>query len=111
MTNTTAGLALRSTDRATPVVLLALFMLLGSGLTALWSRFHIVGLVTAILVAGLVVANNPSLFLGRHHRQQLHAAGLAPLLPAGGDQAPQRHPPRHPGLRHSRQRLRRLPLG
>ena len=30
MTDTTAGLALRSTDRATPVVLLALFMLLGS---------------------------------------------------------------------------------
>ena len=64
MTNTTAGLALRSTDRATPLVLLALFMLLGSGLTALWSRFHVAGLVTAILVAGLVVANNPSLFLG-----------------------------------------------
>ena len=37
MTDTTAGLALRSTDRATPLVLLALFMLLGSGLTALWS--------------------------------------------------------------------------
>ena len=39
-------------------------MLLGSGLSALWSRFHIGGLVTAVLVAGLVVANNPSLFLG-----------------------------------------------
>ena len=64
MTDTTAGLALRSTDRATPLVLLALFMLLGSGLSALWSRFHIAGLVTAVLVAGLVVANNPSLFLG-----------------------------------------------
>ncbi len=64
MTDTTAGLALRSTDRATPLVLLALFMLLGSGLTALWSRIHIAGLITAILVAGLVVANNPSLFLG-----------------------------------------------
>ena len=64
MTRTEAGLALRSTDRATPVVLLALFMLLGSGLSALWSRVHIVGLVTAVLVAGLVVANNPSLFLG-----------------------------------------------
>ena len=37
MTDTTAGLALRSTDRATPLVLLALVMLLGSGLTALWS--------------------------------------------------------------------------
>ncbi len=64
MTNTTAGLALRSTDRATPLVLLALFMLLASGLTALWSRFSIPGLVTAVLVAGLVVANNPSIFLG-----------------------------------------------
>ncbi len=64
MTNTTAGLALRSTDRATPVILLALVMLLGSGLTALWSRFHVMGLVTTILVAGLVIANNPSLFLG-----------------------------------------------
>ena len=64
MTDTTAGLALRSTDRATPLVLLALCMLLGSGLSALWSRLHVAGLVTAILVAGLVVANNPSLFLG-----------------------------------------------
>jgi hypothetical protein len=64
MTDTTAGLALRSTDRATPLVLLALFMLLASGLTALWSRFSIPGIVTALLVAGLVVANNPSIFLG-----------------------------------------------
>ncbi len=64
MTDTTAGLALRSTDRATPLVLLALFMLLGSGLTALWNRFSVAGLATTILVAGLVVANNPSIFLG-----------------------------------------------
>ncbi|HEY6430232.1 MAG TPA: alpha-(1-_3)-arabinofuranosyltransferase family protein, partial [Acidimicrobiales bacterium] len=64
MTNTTAGLALRSTDRATPVVLLALAMLLGSGLTALWRRLSVVGVTTALLVAGLVVANNPSLFNG-----------------------------------------------
>ena len=64
MTNTTAGLALRSTDRATPLVLLALFMLLGSGLTALWSRLSVVGLTTSVLVAGLVVVNIPSLFLG-----------------------------------------------
>ncbi len=64
MTDTTAGLALRSTDRATPLVLLALAMLLASGLTALWNRVSVAGLVTALLVAGLVVANNPSLFLG-----------------------------------------------
>ena len=64
MTDTTAGLALRSTDRATPVVLLALFMLLGSALTALWLRRSFVGLVTALAVGGLVIANNPSLFNG-----------------------------------------------
>ncbi len=64
MVNTTAGLALRSTDRATPVVLLALAMLLGSALTALWRRVSIVGIVTAVLVGGLVIANNPSLFNG-----------------------------------------------
>jgi hypothetical protein len=64
MTNTTAGLALRSTDRATPVLLLALAMLLGSAVTALWRRLSIAGITTALLVAGLVVANNPSLFNG-----------------------------------------------
>ncbi len=64
MTDTTAGLALRSTDRATPLVLLALVMLLASGLTALWNRVSIAGLTATVLVAGLVVANIPSLFLG-----------------------------------------------
>ncbi len=64
MTNTTAGLALRSTDRATPLVLLALSMLLASGLTALYRRLTVVGIVTAVAVAALVVANNPSMFNG-----------------------------------------------
>lgn len=64
MTDTTAGLALRSTDRATPLVLLALFMLLGSALTALWLRLSLAGIATAVCVAGLVVANIPSLFNG-----------------------------------------------
>jgi hypothetical protein len=64
MTDTTAGLALRSTDRATPVLLLGLSMLLGSAITALWQRFSLAGVITAVLVAGLVVANNPSMFNG-----------------------------------------------
>ena len=38
MTDTTAGLAMRSTDRATPLVLLGLAMLLGRAVTALWRR-------------------------------------------------------------------------
>ncbi|HEY3844949.1 MAG TPA: alpha-(1-_3)-arabinofuranosyltransferase family protein [Acidimicrobiales bacterium] len=64
MTDTTAGLALRSTDRATPVVLLGLAMLLGSGVAALWERWSLVGVTTAVLIGALVVANNPSLFNG-----------------------------------------------
>ncbi len=111
MTDTTAGLALRSTDRATPLVLLALFMLLGSGLSALWSRFHIVGLVTAHPGGRAGGGQQPVALPGRLHRQQLHPAGVAPFVPAGRDQASQRDPSRHPGLRHPRERLRRLPLG
>jgi hypothetical protein len=64
MTNTTAGLALRSTDRATPVVLLALAILLASALTALWRRLTVVGIATAVVIGALVIANNPSLFNG-----------------------------------------------
>jgi arabinofuranan 3-O-arabinosyltransferase len=64
MTDSTAGLALRSTDRATPLVLLALCMLLGSGLTALWLRVSVAGLATALVVAGLVVANMPAILDG-----------------------------------------------
>ena len=47
----------------------------------------------------------------RLHRQQLHAAGRTALLPAGRHRPSQRHPSRHPGLRHPRQRLRGLPMG
>jgi hypothetical protein len=64
MTDTTAGLALRSTDRATPLVLLGLAMLLGSGVSALWRRLPSIGLVTGVVVAGLVIANNPAMFNG-----------------------------------------------
>ncbi len=64
MTDTTAGLAMRSTDRATPLVLLGMAMLLGSGVSALWRRLPVTGVVTAVVVAGLVIANNPAVFNG-----------------------------------------------
>lgn len=64
MQDTTAGLAMRSTDRATPLVLLGLAMLLGAGVSALWMRTTWVGWATGIVVAGLVVANNPAVFNG-----------------------------------------------
>jgi len=64
MTDTTAGLAMRSTDRATPLVVIGLAMLLGTGVTALWRRAPWTGLMTAGVVAGLVIANNPAVFNG-----------------------------------------------
>jgi hypothetical protein len=64
MTKTTAGLALRSTDRATPTVLLGLAMLLGAGVTALAHRRRTVGKVAALLTIALVVAANPPAWNG-----------------------------------------------
>ena len=57
MTKTTAGLAMRSTDRATPLVILGLSILLAAGLTALWRRFPKTSLPFALLAAVVVVAN------------------------------------------------------
>jgi arabinofuranan 3-O-arabinosyltransferase len=64
MTRTEAGLALRSTDRATPTVILGLAMLLGAGVTALWRRGRILGVVVAVLSIGVIVAADPPVFNG-----------------------------------------------
>jgi arabinofuranan 3-O-arabinosyltransferase len=64
MTGTTAGLAMRSTDRATPLVILGTAMLLGAGASALWRRWSWAGLATTAAMAGLVIANNPAIFNG-----------------------------------------------
>jgi arabinofuranan 3-O-arabinosyltransferase len=65
MTKTTIGSALRSTDRATPLVVLALAMLLGSGVAALARRSARTAVVTAAVVGALVVAANAPLLAGR----------------------------------------------
>jgi hypothetical protein len=64
MSHTTAGLALRSTDRATPLVILGLAMLLGTGISAVRIRFPNTGLITAVAAAAVVVAGNPAIFNG-----------------------------------------------
>jgi hypothetical protein len=64
MTRTEAGLALRSTDRATPMVILGLAVLLGAGVTALYRKSKLVGLFIGLLVLGLVVAADPPVFNG-----------------------------------------------
>ncbi len=58
MSGSSVGLALRSSDRATPLVVLGLAVLLGVGATALWSRLPRLGLVTACVLAVVVVANS-----------------------------------------------------
>ena len=63
-TTSTVGLALRSTDRATPLVVLGLAMLLGAGVTALWHRAPRRGMVLAALAVGAAVASNPALWNG-----------------------------------------------
>jgi arabinofuranan 3-O-arabinosyltransferase len=96
MSDTTAGLALRSTDRATPVVLLGLTMLLGSGVTALYRRVTVVGLVTAVVIAALVVANNPALFNGETIANNFTQPAK---LPSYETQAIQHLNATHPGTR------------
>ncbi len=60
MLDTTAGLALRSTDRASPLVLLGLAVLLGAGITALWRRASRTALaVGAGACAAIVGASAP----------------------------------------------------
>jgi len=64
MTKTTVGLALRSSDRATPMVLLGLAMLLGAGITALARRRWAFGMTAAVLVALAVALANPPVWNG-----------------------------------------------
>ena len=64
MTRTEAGLALRSTDRATPTVVLGLAMLTGAGITALWRRGRIIGVLAAVIAGGVIIAADPPIFNG-----------------------------------------------
>lgn len=64
MTKTTAGLALRSSDRATPMVLLGLAVLFGAALTALTRRMRRTGLAMTVLTLVLVATANPAVWNG-----------------------------------------------
>ena len=57
MTKTTAGLAMRSTDRASPLVILGLSMLLAAMLAALWRRLPKTSVGVACIAAIVVLAN------------------------------------------------------
>ncbi len=64
MVNTTAGLAMRSTDRATPLVLLSLAMLLGAGVSALVARVRRTGLIVGVAAVGVVIVATTPLWTG-----------------------------------------------
>ncbi len=64
MTKTTAGLAMRSTDRASPLVLLGTAMLLGAGISALARYKRAAGLVAVTAVVAIVAAANPPVWNG-----------------------------------------------
>ncbi len=60
MVDTTAGLAMRSTDRASPVIILSLAMFLGGGVSACSFRFRRFGLIVGgIAVAAIAAASTP----------------------------------------------------
>jgi arabinofuranan 3-O-arabinosyltransferase len=63
-TSSTAGLALRSTGRAVPLVVLGLALLLASGIAALLRRRQRVGVIAAGLAVLLALAGNPALWTG-----------------------------------------------
>ncbi len=64
MVDTTAGLAMRSTDRVTPLVVLSLAVLLGAGVTALARRVHRTGLVIAAFAGAVVIGAAVPLWTG-----------------------------------------------
>ena len=64
MVDTTAGLALRSTDRASPLVILSLAVFLGAGVSAVAERVPRTGLVIGGLAAAAVLAASTPLWTG-----------------------------------------------
>lgn len=63
-TETRAGMALRSTDRAAPLLLLGMAVLVGAAVTAMSNRTRLAGLGLALGAVGLAAAANPSLWNG-----------------------------------------------
>ncbi len=64
-TRTNAGLSLRSTPRAVPLVALATAVFLGTGASALARQLPRARTVPALLAGALVLANMPTLWLGQ----------------------------------------------
>jgi hypothetical protein len=82
MNHTTVGSALRSTDRATPVVILSLAVLLGAGVAALVRRRRRAGVVVALALGVLVLAADAPLLAGRGIIRQFSQPATLPSYTA-----------------------------
>jgi len=78
MSDSTVGLALRSTNRAAPLVVLGVAVLLGSAVAAVAARWRTVGILTAAACAALVGADLPSLWTGQFVAADLEHAEAVP---------------------------------
>jgi arabinofuranan 3-O-arabinosyltransferase len=65
MVDTTAGLAMRSTDRASPLIILSMAMFLGGGVSALCFRVRRTGLVIGALALAAVAGASAPLWSGQ----------------------------------------------
>jgi arabinofuranan 3-O-arabinosyltransferase len=64
-TTSTIGLALRSTPRAVPLVILSMAVLIGAGLSALSARTNRRAVIGSVLVIAVAVAGLPPLWIGQ----------------------------------------------
>ena len=110
MTETSAGLALRSTDRATPLLALGIAMLLGAGVSALGQRSRPFALGARRPVGGHGGRGQSPRLQRFDRRRQVHAARPAPRLHPGRGEGPEPRGGRHQGPGHPRVRLRQLRL-
>ena len=65
MVDTTAGLAMRSTDRASPLIILSMALFLGAGVSALSFRFRRTSLVIGALAVAAVAGASSPLWTGQ----------------------------------------------
>ena len=65
MVDTTAGLAMRSTDRASPLIILSMAVFLGAGVSALYAKARPVGIVIGALAVAAVAGATVPLWTGQ----------------------------------------------
>ena len=106
MTDTTAGLAMRSTDRASPLLLLGTSMLLGAGVSALARSVRLAGLASLGGGDRARLRGEPSGVQRDDGRRQLHPAIAAADVPHRSHERIERSTGRvraccHAGVRNS----------